>query len=122
METLSELLEEYKITWRQYQVLKLIAFSDATTKGIAEKLNLAPITVHQHTAALRRRLKVHTNFGLILKAYHLGLIDLSESGFIAYKAFERRIQEKKLPIVGVVTLFEGPPLNRKENKQHESNT
>jgi DNA-binding NarL/FixJ family response regulator len=66
-----------QLTSRQREILQLIA-EGATTKTIAQKLNLSAKTVETHRTELMNRLDIHDIAGLVRYAIRIGLVS-SES-------------------------------------------
>lgn len=63
-----------KISARQLEIFKMIANDDISIVKAADRLNISPITAHQHISAARRTLGVSTNIAAIRKLVMYGYI------------------------------------------------
>jgi DNA-binding NarL/FixJ family response regulator len=63
------------LTTRQREILQLIA-EGASTKGIAQRLQLSPKTVETYRAQIMERLDIHELAGLVRYAVRVGLVPL----------------------------------------------
>ena len=64
------------LTPSQLRVLRGMANEDHSITALAKQLCISPITAHQHIAATRKALGVHTNTRAVVKAIKAGLITL----------------------------------------------
>ncbi len=78
MDKLYRKLKKYSVTPTQYFILKELSLCDCSVTKLAEIMQMSTITVQQHVSNLRKRLKVNTNIGLIVKAHKIGLININE--------------------------------------------
>ncbi len=62
------------LTWRETQVLKLIA-SGLTNREIADKLNLKPNTIEFHTGIIFDKLNIYRRVLLVHYAISTGLVE-----------------------------------------------
>ncbi len=69
----SEAHQIHQLTSRQREILQLIA-EGATTKAIAQKLNLSAKTVESHRTELMNRLGIHDIAGLVRYSIRIGLV------------------------------------------------
>jgi len=65
------------LTRREQQIMRLVA-EGASSRRIAELLNLSPKTVENHRANLMKKLGVHNRMELVRYAARLGLIDVEQ--------------------------------------------
>jgi DNA-binding CsgD family transcriptional regulator len=63
-----------KISPRQLAVISMLANSDLTITEVAYRMNISPITAHQHISSARRKLGVATNIAAIKKLVKLECI------------------------------------------------
>lgn len=72
--------ENPKISDREQQVLKLVAF-EMTTKEIAQELFISEHTAISHRKNLIEKLKVKNSAGLVRKAFELGFLSFEKINY-----------------------------------------
>lgn len=67
---------KYGLSKMEISILKSIKNGDMTIVKLAKKLHKSRITVNHHMQQVRRKLKVNTNMGAVIKALKSNIIEL----------------------------------------------